>query len=97
MPKEVEGAFAVAEVRGIAYGFGDEVLGVADGFDGGVAKEEMAEEGGGKGAAGAVGGGGIEVLAGEPVEISRGEAEEVGGLGMVSGGGDDVEVGVPGG
>ena len=59
MPEEVEGAFAVAEVGG-----------VADGFDGGVAKEEMAEEGGGEGAAGAVGGGGIEVLAGEPVEIS---------------------------
>jgi len=37
------------------------------------------------------------VLAGEPVDISRGETEEVGGLGLVSGGGDDVEVGVSGG
>jgi hypothetical protein len=56
--------------------------------------QRRAEE---KGAAGAVGGGGFEVLAGEPVDISRGEAEEVGGLGVVAGGGDDVEVGVSGG
>ena len=97
MPEEIEGTFAVSEVWGVADGLGDEVLGVADGFDGGVAKDEVAEEGGGKGAAGAVGGGGIEVLAGESVEISRGEAEEIGGLGMVPGGGDDVEVGVSGG
>jgi len=70
MPEEVEGAFAVAEVGGVPDGFGDEVFRVADGFDGGVAEDEVAEEGGGKGAAGAVGGGGVEVLTGEPVEIS---------------------------
>ena len=97
VPEQVEGTFAVAEVGGVPDGFGDEVFGSADGFDGGVAKDEVAEEGGGKGAAGAVGGGGIEVLAGEPVEISRGEAEEVGGLGLVAGRGYDVEVGVSGG
>jgi len=97
MPEEIEGALSVSEVRGVADGFGDEVLRVADRFDGGVAKQEVAEEGGGEGAAGAVGGGGIEVLAGEPVEISGGEAEEVGGLGLVTGRDDDVEVGVPGG
>ena len=97
MPEEVEGAFAVSEVGSVADGFGDEMFGVADGFDGGIAKEEVAEEGGGEGAAGAVGGGGLEVLAGEPVEISGGEAEEVGGLGLVSGRDDDVEVGVSGG
>ena len=87
----------MAEVGGVADGFGDEVFGSADGFGGCVAEDEVAEEGGGEGAAGAVGGGGIEVLAGEPVEISRGEAEEIGGLGMISGGGDDVEMGVSGG
>ena len=87
----------MSEVGSVADGFGDEMFGVADGFDGGVAKEEMAEEGGGEGAAGAVGGGGLEVLAGEPVKISGGEAEEVGVLGLVSGRDDDVEVGVSGG
>ena len=97
MPEKIKGAFAVAEVWGVPDGFGDEVFGVANGFDRAVAQDEVAEEGGRKGAAGAVGGGGFDVLAGEPVEISRGEAEEVGGLGMVSGGGDDVEVGVSGG
>lgn len=97
MPEEVEGTFAVAEVGGVADGFGDKVFGVADGLDGGIAEDEVAEEGGGEGASGAVSGGGVEVLAGEPVEISRGEAEDIGGLGMVSGGGDDVEMGVPGG
>ena len=97
VPEEVEWTFALAEVRGVADGFGDKVLGSANGFDGCVAEDEEAEEGGGEGAAGAVGRGGFDVLAGEPVEISRGEAEEVGGLGVVSGGGDDVEVGVSGG
>ena len=97
MPEEVEGTFTVAEVWGVPYGFGDEVFGSADRFDRGVAKNEVAEERGGKGATGAVGGGGIEVLAGEPVEISRGETEEVDGLGLVAGGGYDVEVGVSGG
>jgi hypothetical protein len=93
-PEEVEGTFTAAKVGGVADGFGDKVFGFADGFDGGGAKNEVAEEGGGKGATGAVGGGGLEVLAGEPVEISGGEAEEVDGLGLVAGGGDDVEVGV---
>jgi hypothetical protein len=97
MPEEVEGASAVSGVGGVADGFGDEVLRVTDRFDGGVAKEEVAEEGGGEGAAGAMSGGGLEVLAGEPVDISRGEEEEIGGLGLISGGGDDVEVGVSGG
>lgn len=91
---EVEGAFAVAQGWGGADGFGDEVLGAADGFDGGVAEDQVAEEGGGEGAAGSVGRGGVEVFAGEPVEISGGEEQQVGGLGMVAGGGDDVEVGV---
>ena len=97
VPEEVEWAFALAEVGGVADGFGDKVLGSANGFDGCVAEDEEAEEGGGEGAAGAVGGGGIVVLAGEPVEISGGEEEEVGGLGLISGGDDDVEVGVAGG
>jgi hypothetical protein len=68
--EEVEGAFALAEVGGVADGFGDEVFGSADGFDGCVAEDEEAEERGGEGAAGAVGGGGFDVLAGEPVDIS---------------------------
>jgi hypothetical protein len=72
VPEEVEGAFAVAEVWGVPDGFGYEVFGVADGFDGGIAEDEVAEEGGRKSAAGAVGGGGIEVLAGVPVDISGG-------------------------
>lgn len=41
-----------------------------------------------------MGGGGIEVLADEPVDISRGEAEDVGGLVVVAGGGYDVEMGM---
>jgi len=94
---EVEWSLAVAQIWCGADGFGDEMFGAADGFDGRVAEDELAEEGGGEGAAGAVGGGGFEVLAGESVEISRGETEEVGGLGLVSAGGDDVEVGVAGG
>jgi len=60
----------MAEVWGVPDGFGDEVFGVANGFDRAVAQDEVAEEGGRKGAAGAVGGGGIEVLAGVPVDIS---------------------------
>ncbi len=57
MPEEVEGAFALALFGGLADGFGDEVFGAADGFDGACAEEEVAEEGGGEGAAGSVGGG----------------------------------------
>ena len=97
MPEEVEGTSSVAQGWGVSDGLGNEVFGVADGLDGGVAEDEMAEEGGGKGAAGAVGGGGIEVLSGKPVEIFRGESQKIGGLGLVSGGGHDVEVGVSGG
>ena len=44
-----------------------------------------------------MGGGGIEVLAGVPVDISGGEAEQIGRLGVIAGGRDDVEVGVSGG
>lgn len=84
----------MAEVGGVADGFGDEVLGSANGFDGGIAEEEEREERGGEGAAGSVGGGGFEVLADEPVDFSGGETEDVGGLGVIAGGGDDVEVGV---
>ena len=92
VPEEIEGAFAVAEIGGVADGLGDEVLGSADGIDGGVAEDEEAEESGGEGAAGAMGGGGVDVLAGEPVDNSRGETEEVGGLVVVAGRGDDVKV-----
>ena len=97
MPEEVEGAAAVAEGGGVANGFGDEVLGAADGFNGSVSEDEEGEERGGEGAAGAVGGGGVEVVAGEAVDLAGGQAEDVGGLGVVAGGGDDVEVGVAGG
>lgn len=62
----------MAQVGGLADGFGDEVFGAADGFYGGVAKDQEAEERGGEGAAGAVGGGGFNVFAGEPVDISGG-------------------------
>ena len=41
-----------------------------------------------------MGGGGFQVLAGEAVDFSGGQAEDVGGLGVVAGGGYDVEVGV---
>lgn len=95
VPEEIEGAPAVSEVGGVVDGFGDEVLGSADGFDGGVAEDEETEERGGEGAAGSVGGGGFDVLADEPVDFSGGETEEVGGLGVVAGGDDDVKVGVP--
>ena len=87
-----EGSFAVAEGGGVADGFGDEVLGSADGFDGSVTEDEKAEEGGGEGATCAVGGGGVDVFSGEPVDISGGETEDVGGLGVVAGGGYYVEV-----
>ncbi len=97
MPEEVEGAAAVAEGGGVANGFGDEVLGAADGFDGGVAQDKEGEERGGEGAAGAVRGGGVEVVAGEAMDFAGGKAEDVGGLGVVAGCGDDVEVGVAGG
>lgn len=92
MPEEVQGAAAVAEVGGVPDGFGDKVLGAADGFKGGVAENEEAEERRGEGAAGAVGGGGVEVIAGEAVDFAGGETEDVGGLGVVAGGGDDVQV-----
>lgn len=84
----------MTDIRGVADGFEDEVLGSANGFDGGVAEDEEAEEGGGEGTAGAVGGGGFEVLAGESVDLSGGQAEDVRGLGVVAGRGDDVEMGV---
>lgn len=35
----------MAQGGGLADGFGDEVLGAADGFDGGVAEDETAEQG----------------------------------------------------
>jgi hypothetical protein len=70
MSEEVEGTFAVAKVGSVADGFGDEVFGSANSFDGIVAEDEVAEERRGEGAAGAVGGGGIQVLAGEPVDFS---------------------------
>lgn len=37
--QEAEGAFAVAQGGGLADGFGDEVLGAADGFDRSVAED----------------------------------------------------------
>ncbi len=97
MSEEVEWAATVSEGGGVANGFGDEVFSAADGFDGIVSEDEVAEERGGEGAAGAMGGGGFEVFTGEPVEIAGGQAEEIGGLRVVSGGSDDVEVGVSGG
>jgi len=42
MPEKIKGAFAVAEVWGVADGLGDEVFGVADGFDGCLAEDEVA-------------------------------------------------------
>ena len=57
--EEVERASTVAEVGGVADGFGDEVFGAANGLDRIVAEDEMAEERGGEGAAGTVGGGGF--------------------------------------
>ena len=68
---EVERASAVTKSGGMANGLGDKVFGSADGLDRIVAENEVAEESGGKGAASAVGGGGIYVLAGEPVDFSR--------------------------
>ena len=70
VPEEVEWAFALAEVGGVADGFGDKVLGSANGFDGCVAEDEEAEEGGGEGAAGAVGGGGFYPVTREFVELA---------------------------
>ena len=87
----------MAEAGGVAEGFGDEVFCAADGFDGCVAEDEEAEEGGGEGAAGSVGGGGMDVRADEAVDFAGGEAEDVGGLGAVAGGDDDVEMRVAGG
>ena len=72
MPKEIEGTFSVAEDWRVPDGFRDEVFGPSDGFDGSVAEDEVAEERGGKGAAGSVGVGGFDVLSGKPVEFSRG-------------------------
>jgi len=43
LPKEVEGAFAVSDVWGMADGFGDEVFGVADRFGGCVVEDEVTE------------------------------------------------------
>jgi hypothetical protein len=56
----------------MANGLGDKVFGSADGLDGIVTENEVAKEGGRESAAGAVGGGGIYVLAGEPVDFSGG-------------------------
>ena len=55
MPEEIERTLAVTEVGGSADGFGDEVLGAAYRFDGGVAEDEETEERGGEGTAGSVG------------------------------------------
>ena len=79
----------------MADGFGDEVLSAADSLDGGVAQDEETEERGGEGAAGSMGRGGVDVLAGKAMDFAGWEAEDVGGLGVVAGGGDDVEVRVP--
>ena len=62
----------MAKVGGAMDGFGDEVLGSSDGFDGGVSEDEETEERGGEGAASSVGGGGFDVLADEPVDFSGG-------------------------
>lgn len=70
VPEEIEWSPAVAKVGGVADGFGDEVLCAADGFDGRVAQDKKAEQRGGEGAAGSVGRGGIEVLAGEAVDFA---------------------------
>ena len=82
----------MTEVGGSADGFGDEVLGAAYRFDGGVAEDEETEERGGEGTAGSVGRGGLNVFADEAVELAGGETEYVGRLGVVAGGGDDVKV-----
>lgn len=72
VPEEVEGAAAVAKVGSVADGFGDEMLGAADGFDGSVAEDEEAEERGGEGAASSVGRGGVDVFAGKAVDFAGG-------------------------
>ena len=94
VPEEIEGALAVTEVGGSADSFGDEVLGAAYRFDGGVSEDEETEERGGEGAAGAVGRGGLNVFSDETVDFAGGETEDVGRLGVVAGGGDDVKVGM---
>lgn len=68
--EKVERTFALPEMGSVADGLGDEVLGTANGFDLAVAEDEVAKEGRGKGAAGAVGGGRFKVLAGVLVDIS---------------------------
>ena len=89
-PEEIEGTFAVANFGGAADGFGDEVLGAADRIDGTVAQDQETEESGGKGAAGAVGGGGVDVFADKAVDLAGRKANDVGGLGVVAAGGNDI-------
>lgn len=96
-PEEIEGSTALTKSRGAAEGFRDEVFCTSDCFNGCVTENEEAEESGGEGAAGAVGGGGVDVLANEAVDLPGWKPEDVGGLRTVSGGGDDAEVRVTGG
>ena len=94
VPEEIERAFAMTEVGGSADSFGDEVLGAAHRFDGGVAEDEETEERGGESAAGAVGRVGLNVFSDETVDFAGGETEDVGRLGVVASGGNDVKVGM---
>lgn len=87
----------MAEAGGSAEGFGYVALGGVDGGYGSVAHDEPAENGGGEGAARAVGGGGVDMLAGEAMDLAGSQAEQVGGVGLVAGGDDDVQARVAGG
>ena len=96
-PEEVQWSLSVAEAGRSAKGFRYIALGGVNGGDRGVAQDEAAEQGRREGAAGAVRGGGRDVLAVEAVDFARREAKEIGGLGVVSAGGNDMKVRVPGG
>lgn len=78
------------------HGFGYIGFGVGDSFGGGVANDQPCEERRGEGAAGSVGGAGLDALAGEPALFPICGSEEVVGRVEVAPSDDEVEAGIAG-
>lgn len=86
-------AYGVGGLDGLGYiGFGG-----GDCLSGGVAGDKPGQERGGEGAAGSVGGAGLDAMAGEPALGTVGGAKEVVGWIEVASGNDEVEAGIAGG
>ncbi len=95
VPEKVERPLSMTQVGGITNGFRDKVFGPSDGLHRGVAKDQMTEQRGGKRATRTMGGVGFDVVPGVPMHFSRRQQKEIGGLRVIAGGGNNVQMGVP--